>query len=202
MKSLPFCILLILLISTLIATVCWSGKQKTQRDPVVLHSVQADFSQEKHLKILARPLVSTGRFVFQAPGSLRWEYTKPLRSVLVMHEGRIRKFTEVNGKLAEEHGLRLDAMQVVLTEISGWLAGRFTDNASFDVSYTDDRTVLLTPKREGMRTFIQSIELKLADQAGLLNSVTIAEGPDSFTRLLFSHSVLNQPVDQSLFTKP
>lgn len=200
MKPLLACILFI--ISVLASTVSWSGQQETIRDPVVLHSVQADFSQEKHLKILVRPLVSTGRFVFQAPGSLRWEYSRPLRSVLVMHDGRIKKYVEVNGELVEERGLRLDAMQVVLGEISGWLEGNFTENASFDVSYRDERTVVLTPKKEGMRTFIQSIELGLAERAGLLDSVTIFEGADSFTRLLFSNSVLNQPVADSLFTGP
>jgi outer membrane lipoprotein-sorting protein len=194
--------LLVLFILILSPAVSRSGDTVVQHDRVRLDSVQADFSQEKHLKILVRPLISTGRFVFQAPGSLRWEYSTPLRSVLIMHDGRIKKYVEVNGDLVEERGLRLDAMQVVLGEISGWLEGRFTENASFDVSYRDEHTVVLTPKKEGMRTFIQSIELGLADQAGLLNSVTIFEGPDSFTRLLFAKSVLNQPVADSLFTKP
>ncbi len=193
---------LFLCILTLFPAFSMAEDTVVQHDRVRLHSVQADFNQEKHLKILVRPLISTGRFVFQAPGSLRWEYSTPLRSVLIMHDGKIKKYVEVNGELVEERGLRLDAMQVVLGEISGWLEGRFTENASFDVSSRDERTVVLTPKKEGMRTFIPSIELGLADQVGLLDSVTIFEGPDSFTRLLFSKSVLNQPVADDLFRKP
>ncbi|MCF6188451.1 MAG: outer membrane lipoprotein carrier protein LolA, partial [Desulfobulbaceae bacterium] len=154
------------------------------------------------LKILVRPLISPGRFFFPAPADLRWEYTTPFRSVLLLYGGRIRKFTERNGALVEEQGLQLDAMQVVLGEISGWLDGRFTDNAAFTTEFKDEKIVVLTPKSEGMRSFIRRIELKIADQAGLLDSVTIVEGPGSSTRLTFSHGVLNQAVAESLFTTP
>jgi len=167
-----------------------------------VHSVQADFIQDKNLKILVRPIVSKGRFVFQAPGNLRWEYITPFRSVLLMYGGRIRKFTERNGALVEEQGLQLDAMQVVLGEISGWLEGRFSDNAAFTTEVKDAHTVILVPREEGIRSFIRRIELKIADQAGLLDSVTIVEGPGSSTRLTFSHAVLNQPVAEGLFTRP
>lgn len=178
------------------------GMDEAQDSSIRLRSVQADFIQEKHLKILVRPIVSQGRFVFQAPGSLRWEYREPFRSILFMLDGRVRKFTERNGQLVEDKGLQLDAMQVVLKEISGWLDGRFTENAAFAATIKDDRTITLIPKEKSMRTFISSIELVLADQAGVLHSVTIFEGPDSYTRLIFSDAVLNQPIPEALFTAP
>lgn len=174
------------------------GVRKSSR----LQSVQADFIQETHLQILVRPIISRGRFVFQAPGSLRWEYREPFRSILLMFDGRVRKFTYRDGKPVANKGMQLDAMQVVLGEIKGWLGGRFTDNAAFKARFEDKRTILLTPKKKSLRQFISSIELKLAGQAGLLHSVTIFEGPGAFTKLVFSHVVLNQPVPDSLFTKP
>jgi hypothetical protein len=167
-----------------------------------VQSVQADFVQEKHLKILVRPILSSGRFVFRAPRSLRWEYRKPFRSILLMNDGRIRKFVEHNGQLMEDRTMRLDAMQVVLAEISGWLEGRFTENAAFTIEEIDKQTIRLIPKQEGMRAFISSIVLKLSDRPGLLDSVTIHEGPDSFTRLVFAAALLNQPVQEALFAGP
>ena len=196
-KSIFFGVVFLLL--GLVPLQAMAGRQETSAK---VRSVQADFVQEKNLKILVRPIISTGRFVFQSPGNLRWEYTTPFRSVLLMYDGRIRKFSERDGALVEEQGLQLDAMQVVLGEISGWLDGRFSDNAAFSTEIRDAKTVILTPKEEGMRSFISRIELKLADQAGLLDSVTIFEGPDSLTRLTFSHAVLNQPVAEELFTRP
>ena len=176
----------------------WPGQQA---QPGQLRSVQADFLQEKHLKILARPIISTGSFTFQAPQSLRWEYRTPIRSILLMHGGKVRKFVERQGVLSEDKGMRLDAMQVVLAEISNWLDGRFTDNAMFTVSFPEKQTILLTPKEQGFAALISSIELKLGDQPGLLDKVVIFEGPGSFTSLTFSDRTINQEIPTAVFTE-
>jgi outer membrane lipoprotein-sorting protein len=166
-----------------------------------IESVQSDFIQEKHLKMLVRPIISTGKLLFQAPKSLRWEYTSPFASILLMHEGKVKRIIERDGRFQEEKGMRLDAMQVVLTEISSWLDGRFTDNELFKVSFSDSGTVLLVPKDQAFGNLIEKIELKLADQKGLLDMVTIVEGPDASTVMTFSNRVLNQNIPVTSFTQ-
>ncbi len=166
-----------------------------------IESIQADFTQEKHLKILARPIISTGKLLFQTPRSLRWEYTSPFSSILLMHEGRVKRIIERDGRFQEEKGMQLDAMQVVLTEISSWLDGRFTENELFSVSFPDSSTVLLVPKDQAFAHLIEKIELKLADQQGLLDRVTIIEGPDATTVMSFSNRVLNQDIPATSFTQ-
>ena len=94
----------------------------------------------------------------------------------------------------------LNSMQVVLAEISNWLDGRFTDNRMFAVSFPDEQTILLTPKQQGFADLISSIRLKLADQQGMLDEVTIYEGPGSYTRLTFSNRILNREIPASRFT--
>jgi outer membrane lipoprotein-sorting protein len=167
-----------------------------------VRSVQADFQQEKHLKILARPIISRGTFLFQAPQSLRWEYRSPIRSVLLMHGGKVRKFVERDGEFREDGGMGLDSMQVVLAQIADWLDGRFTDNDMFSVSYPDERTLLLTPKGQALAGLISNVQLELADQKGLLDRVTIFEGPDSYTAMTFTNRTLNQEIPAVLFAAP
>ena len=56
----------------------WAGSWDELKSAAgTVTSVRADFIQEKHLAILAKPLVSTGVFYYQAPRSLRWEYSRP-----------------------------------------------------------------------------------------------------------------------------
>ena len=55
-------------------------------------SIEARFVQRKTLPILAKPFVSSGRFFYQPPGSLRWEYERPVRSVLLMYEGKVKRY--------------------------------------------------------------------------------------------------------------
>ena len=164
-------------------------------------SITADFTQEKHLKILARPLISQGIFVFQAPDSLRWEYTTPVKSLLLMHKGRMRKFVQQNNKLVESQTPGMDAMVVVSREISQWLAGNFADNPTFDAELQPGRMIILTPKNKGLAQLISKIELQLAETPGLMESVSIFEGKDSFTKLVFSHAVLNTKIPETRFTR-
>lgn len=198
--------------SLLLLTACLSlftlvasaeSSEFASQDAIRLQSIQADFIQEKHLKILARPIISTGTLTFQAPQSLRWEYQTPIPSILLMHGSKVKKFIERGGQLMEDRGMQFNSMQVVLAEISNWLDGRFTDNDMFMVSFPAEGTVLLTPRQQALAGLISKIELKLADQKdllGLLDSVTIFEGPDSYTTMTFSNRVLNQDLATSVFT--
>ena len=177
-----------------------SAVQSSEQAPVLLQSIQADFTQEKHLKILSQPIISTGRFTFQRPQSLRWEYISPIRSILLMHGGEVKKIVERDGRLVEDQGMQFGSMQVVLTEISNWLDGRFTENNMFQVARSSAQTILLTPKNQDLAGVISRIELTLADQQGNLDSITIFEGPDSYTKMRFSNRVLNRDVPISVFT--
>jgi len=165
-------------------------------------SVQANFVQEKNMAILARPLISTGKFLFQAPDSLRWEYVTPLHSVLLMNNGQIRKFVEKDGKLLEERGMGLNAMQVVMQEITGWLTGNITDTETFLAKQIDTKQIVLTPRDAALSKIISRIELKLLDQSGLMESVTIFEGENSFTQMLFSEAKLNEQISEMIFSQP
>lgn len=169
---------------------------------VHVESVQADFVQEKQLPILVRPILSKGKFVFQAPGSLRWEYFTPIRTVLLMHDGHTRKFIEHNGEFVEEQGMGVDAMQIVLQEITGWLDGEITDTATFQAQVKENGLIVLLPREAALANIISRIELQLLGDSGLMESVTLHEGPDSLTRMVFSNGLLNGQVAAIRFTEP
>jgi len=167
-----------------------------------VESVQADFVQEKNMAILARPLISTGKFLFQAPDSLRWEYFTPLHSVLLMDKGQITKFVKKDGSFVEEKGMGLNAMQVVMQEITGWLDGNITDTETFLAKQTDARRIVLTPRDKALAEIISRIDLTLLDTSGLMESVTIFEGAQSFTKMVFSDAKLNEQIPQMSFRQP
>jgi len=182
------------------ATVAWGGE--AGGPPARLRSVQADFTQEKHLKILARPLISQGTLAFQAPQSLRWEYLRPIHTVLLLHDGRIDKLIERDGRFEQDNGTGVDAMRIVLQDIGSWLDGRFADNPLFLVTRPSERKVVLTPKEPGMQAVISRIELYLGAQEGVVNRIVIVEGDEATTELTFSRVVLNQEILAQRFTAP
>ena len=164
-----------------------------------VESISAEFIQEKHLKILTEPLVSKGVFYFKAPRSLRWEYISPIRSILVMHNGNIKRFIRRNSGLTEDSSINLQTMQMVLQEITMWLKGHFDDNPNFTADLKAGRKIVLTPKEESLSMMIKRIELMLSSRPGVIKSVTIYESEDSFTNLEFRKVRLNSNVKDSLF---
>ncbi|MFW8600660.1 outer membrane lipoprotein carrier protein LolA [Desulfobacterota bacterium M19] len=193
--------ILALLILLSLPVHCRAGSwAAVSRNASRLKSVQAEFTQETHLKILTRPIISKGIFIFQAPNSLRWEYKSPIRSIMLMHDGRIRKYIQQDGRLVKEHGAGLASMQIVLQEITHWLKGQFNSDSTFKVKLEKDNRIIFTPRNKAIARLINRIVLKLSDQPSLMDSVTIYEGPASFTRLTFTKAKINQTVKASLFT--
>ncbi len=164
-------------------------------------SVRAGFTQEKHMKILARPLVSEGILLFQSPDSLRWEYRHPVQSILLLHNGQTRRFVQKNGSLVEDAAAKLQSMQVVVQEITQWLNGRFDDNPAFAARLEPGRKIVMTPRDESFARLIQRIEVLLSDRPAVIKSVMIFESEDSFTKLDFKDVVLNQKLEDALFRK-
>jgi len=174
----------------------WEGIRAAAKG---VESISADFVQEKHLPILAAPLVSKGRLFYRRPDSLRWEYVSPMKNILLIHDGTVRRFIQSDQGLVEDASVRMQAMQFVMPEISGWLGGRFQDNPLFDASLEGANKILLVPKDAGMARFIQRIELLMSDRPGVIEEVLIFESDEAFTRMVFINTQVNPAIDDRIF---
>lgn len=164
-----------------------------------VESISAEFVQAKHLPILARPLVSRGVLVFRKPDSLRWEYRQPVRTILLLHKGSLQRYRQSGEELIAESGAGLQAMQFIMAEITDWFKGRFNNSRMFTARLDAGRKIVLLPKDPAFAKVIQKIELQLADQPGVIDSVIIYESQDSFTRLTFEKTTLNAEIPDALF---
>jgi len=174
----------------------WDSIRAAARD---IQSIQAAFTQEKHLQILSRPLQSHGRLIFAAPDRLRWEYQDPLPSVLLMDEGRIQRFVKTGDTWTEDASAALPAMSFVMQEIGRWMNGRFDENPDFEARLEPGGKIVLTPRQAALATVIQKIVLQLAETPGVIDSVNVYEDDHNFTRLHFKEVAVNQPIDPALF---
>ncbi len=164
-----------------------------------IQTISAQFVQEKHLEILIRPLISKGAFYFSAPGSLRWEYFSPIKSILLMHNGKIRRFIGTENGFKEDAGPGLQAMEMVLEEIALWLKGQFSDNPNYVATLTGNHKIVMRPKNKAFLKIIQKIEILLSNRPGVIESVTIYEGTNSFTKIIFQDVNINQGLADILF---
>jgi len=176
----------------------WDGL-KTAAGKVT--SISAEFTQEKHMKILIRPLVSEGVLYFQPPNSLRWEYLHPVRSILLMHNGKTKRFVQRNVGLVEDASVNFQSIHMVVQNITQWLSGRFNINPAFNATLEPGHKIVLVPKEKSFAMLIKRIEIILSDLPAIIKSVTIYESQDSFTKLVFKNVALNRTLEDSLFHK-
>jgi hypothetical protein len=177
----------------------WEGLREASRR---ITSVEARFMQKKTLPMLSRPFVSEGRFFYQTPAQLRWEYDRPIRSVLIMNNGAVKRYLRDPGGWREETGASLTAMQMVMEEIANWQQGRFNLNPHFQASLSTDPEprVTLVPREAFWGRMIRRIELTFSrEQAGVMKSLRVVEDERSFTDLDFSQVRTNRTLPTSLF---
>jgi outer membrane lipoprotein-sorting protein len=166
-----------------------------------IKSISAKFTQEKHMKILVKPLISEGRFFFTAPKSLRWEYISPVKSILLLDNGKGKSYMQGKDGLVEDTRSKAQAIDIVLQMITSWLSGMFHDNPNFGAVLIKGKTdkIILTPKDKSLSDMISSIELQISRTEGIIKSVKISENRDSYTLLIFKDVEHNKNIDERLF---
>ncbi len=198
----PWALVALLMLVAALAGAGWTESWEAIRAAAAgIDTVQSPFTQEKHLRILAQPLISKGRIIFQRPGKLRWEYHSPIPSVLIMKEKAFHRYQKIDGQWVEDTAGGVSAMSVVVEEITGWLNGEFDDSPFFKAELEPGRQIVLRPRDASMARIIQQIVLSLGDQPGVIKAVAIHESDTSYTRILFDQPLINAPVDQRLFTQ-
>jgi outer membrane lipoprotein carrier protein len=64
-----------------------------------LRSLEAEFEQQHSSAVIATPLQETGKFYFQKPDRMRWEYGEPEPQVFVFKEGRVWNYVPDDNQL-------------------------------------------------------------------------------------------------------
>ena len=178
----------------------WASLREASKN---IRSVKGEFLQRRYLQILKEPLLSEGRFFFSTSGSLRWEYLRPLRSVMLQKGDSLQLYHFSEGVWKPEMTQAVESRRMVLAEISQWFQGRFDESKAFTHLYSPGppARVILTPK-EGINRFIQRIEIFLSAKPGVIDRVEIEEPEGSRTSIEFRNMEINPSLPSEVFEKP
>jgi Outer membrane lipoprotein-sorting protein len=175
--------------------------EQLREDSANIKTIKARFVQKKFMKILVKPLISEGRFYYVAPGSFRWEYLKPLRSVVIAYKGDTRRYIASGGKMIEDKAGGMQAMKIVLGEVTGWMSGKFDQNPSFAATMKEgtNTQITLTPVGKSMSGMIEKIEITISKKAAAVKSVKIIENANAFTQIDFTDVEINKVINSAVF---
>jgi outer membrane lipoprotein-sorting protein len=154
-----------------------AGVEAAQKKTTAL---SGEFTQRNKLKLFKQELRSKGRFSFQAPRKIRWEYLDPDPSTLVL-DGNTATLS-MPGSAPRVFDLQKDAtMRAIFDQLllffGGGAIGKARDDYTLAASGTQDAPVLTLIPRETSpvaRAFSR-IELRFDPASWLLRSLLLVE---------------------------
>lgn len=197
-KTWPVMLIVLILLP---ASVRADDFEQLRRDSARISTISADFVQKKFMKILARPLISEGKFYYAAPDSIRWEYSKPIKSVVISGRGNTKRYIASGGKMVEDKTGGAQAMKIVLDEVAGWMSGKFDSNPTFTATLKEGPSTQITlmPVGKNMAGMIEKIEITVSRKDAAVKSVRIVESVTAETRIDFQQVIINKGIHPSVF---
>jgi outer membrane lipoprotein-sorting protein len=161
--------------------------------------VQADFQEEKNVKMLNKPIVSSGKVWFQSPNKFRRE-AKGNSPSITASNGQVLWIYYPKFKSAERY--ELGKRSPLDAGISAITASLNLENveATYNITATkegDGYQLQLLPRNPSMKRFIQTFSIKLNNELQVLRTDMVQPNGD---RLVTTYSNENRaPVPASMF---
>lgn len=182
----------------------WEGIRKAA---ATVKTIETSFVQTKTLKILSKPLVSRGVMAYRRPNDLRWEYQSPLQTLLVVRRGNAQRLLKHGPEWVTDSSAKLEAMKVVLGEISLWLDGNFGASKTFKPELRpaaggQPAHVALSPIDPSLAKIISRIAIVFGERPGTVSAIDIYEGTLGVTHIAFENSRFDTEIPDSRFEVP
>jgi outer membrane lipoprotein-sorting protein len=161
-------------------------------------TLAADFTQKKRLSLFKDELQSKGLLRFQRPDRLRWEYTAPEPSVVVIDGTKVwvrtGRGTPESYDLAAQPGMRTLFDQLLLWLGRGSLRTAAKD---YDLTVVGPQALRLVP-RGALKDHVLEVEMRF-DQAWQLAFVRLREKAGDVTEITFANLKRNVKLDDKVF---
>lgn len=175
--------------------------KKVQLAQAKTTTIEADFRQEKTLALLAKPEVSTGRFVYSKPNNVLWSYDAPKRVTMLIADGMLttyypdlNKAERIEVKRYQDRIFRYMGASGAIDELGAWFNFTFTNTSDKPYFVLD-----LDPKNKAVAKRVRHIKIFIDRKTYLTTQFEYTEGDGDKTRYEFLNVKINAPVEQSRF---
>lgn len=163
-----------------------------------MKTMQCDFTQTKHNKLLSKDMQSKGKMYFKQPDKLRWQYTSPYDYTFIMNGDKV----SLNDKQfdAQKNKMFRQITSIILGSITG---GGLKSATDFNVElYQSDKEYFakLYPKKKEVKQVYQLIEIHFNTTLTMVSSVRMVEKTGDTTTVTLSNTKNNTAIDESLFS--
>lgn len=167
-----------------------------------MKTMQCDFVQTKHIKMLNDKMVSHGKMYYQQSDKLRWEYTSPYTYTFVLNgskvllsKGKRNDVINVNQSKFFKEIARIMMNSVIgkcLTDTKDFRTTIATTNAEWIAT--------LVPQRKEMKQMFQKVVLHFNRQQKMVSTVELVEKKGDRTVIQLKNVKTNSPVNAKVFS--
>ena len=164
-------------------------------------TLECDFVQTKHLKILDNRLVSRGKMYYSQPDKLRWEYVTPYSYIFIMNQNQILLKNSSRADVIDVNQNKIfkDISRLMMNSIMGDM---LKDNTTFEISTASTKggyTATLIPiKREMKQMWTKLVLLFDAESLGV-KRMEMHEKSGDCTIIELENVKINRAINSTLF---
>lgn len=167
-----------------------------------MKTMQCDFTQTKHLRMLNDKMTSKGRMYYQQKNRLRWEYTSPYSYTFILNDDKVLlKNAQRNDVIdVNKNKLFREIARIMMNSVVGT---SLTDDKSFKSTIAtngSEWTATLLPQRKDLRQLFQKIILHFNRTNAMVKQVELIEKNGDKTVIELNNIKTNEKISADMFT--
>jgi len=164
-----------------------------------IQTLQCSFVQEKTSTLVTEKTIAKGILLYQSPNMLRWEYTEPKPSTLILNGNNAVLLNKDGKRMGNERMLKqLGGIIISMINGEGIRQNKQFSSEIFDAGNKEIR-IILTPIQKRLKDFYSNIELKIDPATLLANKIILNEKSGDNTVILLANKELNKEIPLSKF---
>ena len=167
-----------------------------------VETFSCDFLQEKYMSMLDNVLISRGRLYYKRHKRLRWEINHPSTSGFAVNGDQAKRWEGNSGQTQTFKVNRIPFIKVFTDQVFSWASADFKRlKKRYHIKVLSDNPIklMLLPISPQEKKYLDNFQISFAADASYVSAVEIHEPDDDFTRIHFLNTVINHPLNDSLF---
>jgi outer membrane lipoprotein carrier protein len=176
-------------------------RQRVNQTAVAMKTLQCDFVQIKHLKMLNEEMLAQGKMYYQQSNKLRWEYTNPYTYTFVLNGDKVLLKNQQRNDVIDVNQNKIfrEIARIMMSSVVG---NSLLDNKTFKTTITINNSEWIAtqiPQRKDMRQIFQRIVLHFNPQCAVVSCVEMIEKNGDKTVINLKNIRTNETLNASIF---
>jgi len=167
-----------------------------------MKTMQCDFVQTKHIKLLNDKMTSKGKMYYQQSDKLRWEYVTPYQYTFILNGTQV--LLKNNGRCdvidVQQNKIFKEIARLMMNSVVG---KSLSDNRDFKSTIAGNSTewiATLTPVRKDLKQMFQTIYLHFDKKALMVSKVILIEKKGDKTIIELKNVRTNETINKNMFS--